>query len=165
MSSVEIKPGPEINAAPPPPVPSFLLPKSTLDQSLWKSLSQNLNDFFFPKKQPPLVLTSKPIPVKDIWGFYDNKKSGAFGSSVMHILLLAAIIGGTIWARNWVKKTPPPSNVTTLILDEVAIIEAIKNGGWRGRRWRRPRQVPGDKREVAKTGDGTDHATCHRGAK
>src|SRR5689334_17815403 len=72
---------------------NLLMSKSDLDQPLWKSLFQNLDDFFFPKKQPPLVLTSKPIPVRDIWGFYDYKKNGALGSTVVHVLALTVIIG------------------------------------------------------------------------
>ena len=47
---------------------NLLLSKSDLDQPLWKSLVQNLDDFFFPKKLPPLVLTSKAIPVKGYLG-------------------------------------------------------------------------------------------------
>src|SRR5208283_4893561 len=82
---------------------NLLLPSSTFEQSLWKSLGQNLNDFFFPKKLPPLVLTSQPIPVKDIWGFYNYKKNGALGSTVLHILIVALIIVGTIIARRLVK--------------------------------------------------------------
>ena len=66
---------------------------------MWKSLFQNLDDFFFPKKLPPLVLTSKPVPVKDIWGFYDYKKNGVLGSTVVHMLAIAAIIGITMLGR------------------------------------------------------------------
>jgi protein TonB len=93
---------------------NLLLPKDTFEEPLWKSLFQNLDDFFFPKKQPPLVLQSKPIPVKDIWGFYSYKKNGALGSSLLHIIVLALIIGGTIWLG---KKTveAPKQEVTTLI--------------------------------------------------
>src|SRR6266436_3003274 len=90
MSTVDIKPRvePELN---------LLLPKATLEQPLWKSLFQNLDEFFFAKKLPPLVLTSKPVPVKDIWGFYDHKKSGAALSTLAHIIVLSAILGGTIY--------------------------------------------------------------------
>jgi TonB family protein len=88
----------------PEPQLNLLLPKETLEQPLWKSLSQGLDDFFFPKKQAPLVLTSKPIPVKDIWGFYDYKKNGALYSSLVHVVALAALIGGTIWAGRVVTK-------------------------------------------------------------
>lgn len=83
---------------------NLLLAKSVLEQPLWKSLFQNLDEFFFPKKQPPLVLTSKPVPVKDIWGFYDYRKNGALGSTVVHVLALAAIIGVTLLGRRVVQQ-------------------------------------------------------------
>jgi TonB family protein len=91
------------------------MPKGSVDQPLWRSLLQNLGDFFFPKKLPPLVLTSKPVPVRDIWGFYDYKKNGALGSTVMHILLLAAIIGGTILARKVVQQVTQQQPTVTLV--------------------------------------------------
>src|SRR6202045_649422 len=74
----------------------LLFAQDSFEEPLWKSLSRQLDDFFFPKKLPPLQLESKPIPVKDIWGFYDYKKNGALGSTVAHVLLLGTIIGGTI---------------------------------------------------------------------
>jgi TonB family protein len=98
--------GPELN---------LLLPTATFEESLWKSLFRNVDDFFFPKKLPPLVLESKPIPVKDIWGFYNYKKNGALGSTVVHVLLLAAIIGGTMLARRVVQHITHAPNITTLI--------------------------------------------------
>ncbi len=98
-------PGPELN---------LLMPQGS-EQSLIKSLFQNLDDFFFPKKLPPLQLQSKPIPVRDIWGFYDYKKNGVLGSTVLHIVVLAGIIGGTILARSLVKTITAPKEVVTLI--------------------------------------------------
>jgi protein TonB len=115
-----------------PPVQSepelnLLVPSSTFDESLWKSLFQNLSDFFFPKKQAPLVLTSKPIPVSDIWGFYDYKKNGAFGSTVVHILIVVLIIVGTIIARRMVKAIDAPTEVMTLIRpDDVPVLPPSK---------------------------------------
>ena len=47
----------------------LLMSKASFEEPLWKSLSSQLDDFFFPKKLPPLKLESKPEPVKDIWGF------------------------------------------------------------------------------------------------
>src|SRR6266849_2052061 len=94
---------------------NLLLSKSDLDQPLWKSLFQNLDDFFFPKKQPPLVLTSKPIPVRDIWGFYDYKKNGVLGSTVVHVLALAAIIGITLLGRRMVEQIVKPHDTITLV--------------------------------------------------
>jgi periplasmic protein TonB len=110
MATLEMKPDvgrePELN---------LLMPKSTLEQPLWKSLFQNLDDYFFPKKQPPLVLTSKPIPVKDIWGFYDYKRNGALGSTVVHILAIGAIIGLTILGRHVVQVIKKPAENVTLV--------------------------------------------------
>src|SRR5271167_1067835 len=96
MATVEVNPKPEVEKE---PELNLLVPGSTFEESLWKSLFQNLDDFFFPKKLPPLVLTSKPIPVQDIWGFYNYKKNGVLGSTAAHILLIAAIVGLTILGR------------------------------------------------------------------
>jgi TonB family protein len=111
MATLNMNPG-----ANPEPELHLLLPKDSVDQSLLKSLFQNLDDFFFPKKLPPLQLESKPIPVRDIWGFYNYKKNGVLGSTVLHVIALAVIIEGTILAREWFKTiTQPKTNVTTLI--------------------------------------------------
>jgi len=110
MSTLEIAPRAERE-----PELNLLLTKSSLEQPLWKSLFQNLDDFFFPKKQPPLVLTSKPIPVRDIWGFYDYKKNGALGSTVVHVLALGAIIAGTILGQRVVHEITKPQETVTLI--------------------------------------------------
>lgn len=96
----------------------LLLPKSTLEQPLWKSLFQNLDDYFFPKKQPPLVLTSKPVPVKDIWGFYDYKKNGALASTVVHVLVVGGIIGLTLLGRRVVQEIQKPKETVTLVAPE-----------------------------------------------
>ncbi len=127
MATLDLESQP-VNVSPTPaPVPSFLLPPNTVEQSLFRSLTQNLNDFFFPKKQPPLVLTSKPIPVKDIWGFYDNKKNGALGSTITHIILFALIVGATLWARRIVKGPTQPSVVTQIIApDDIPLLKPSK---------------------------------------
>jgi len=93
MAKLEFKPP---QTAGPEPELNLLMPQGS-EQSLWESLVQNFKDTFFPAKLPPLVLTSKPVPVKDIWGFYSYKKSGATLSTIAHIIVLAAIIGGTIY--------------------------------------------------------------------
>ena len=66
----------------------LLLTNQTLNEPLYKSLFRGLDEFFFPKKLPPLKLESKPEPVKDIWGFYNNKKNGALGSTGVHVLIV-----------------------------------------------------------------------------
>lgn len=98
---------------------NLLLTNTSFEQPLWKSLFQGLDEFFFPKKQPPLVLTSKPVPVKDIWGFYDYKRNGAFGSTVVHIIAVFAIIGGTLLGRRIVQEVKKPENVTLIAPDDI----------------------------------------------
>jgi len=59
------------------------------------SLYQNIHDLIKPEKLPPLVVTSQPVAVKEIWGLYkaDPKSwytSTAIVASVIGILLLAS---------------------------------------------------------------------------
>src|ERR1700678_2007537 len=105
---------------------NLLLSKDVLDESLWKSLVQNINDFFFPKKQAPLVLTSKPIPVKDIWGFYNYKKNGALGSTIVHIIAIALIIGGTLITFHHAAPAKPPEVVTLIAPDDIPALPPSK---------------------------------------
>lgn len=108
MGSVETNPGvqntePELN----------LLMKP--EEPLWKSLFGELDEFFFPKKLPPLKLDSKPIAVKSIWGDYNYRKNGALGSTVVHVIIAAIIIGGAIWVRRMVAQPTATMKVIPLV--------------------------------------------------
>jgi TonB family protein len=48
-----------------------------IEDPWYATFFKNLKEFFNPPKLPPLEVTSKPIPVKDIWGLYGRKK-GSF---------------------------------------------------------------------------------------
>src|SRR6202050_847533 len=93
----------------------LLLSSEAFQEPLWKSLFRQLDDFFFPKKLPPLKLESKPEPVKDIWGFYNYKKDGVLGSTGVHILIAAIIVGGTLWAHRVVTAAPAPKPTVMLV--------------------------------------------------
>src|SRR5580693_4498950 len=112
---------------------NLLLSKDVLDESLWKSLVQNLNDFFFPKKQAPLVLTSKPVPVRDIWGFYNYKKNGALGSTVVHVLAVVIIILVTYLGKRIIVDKPKET-VVLIAPDDLPVLPASKtlSGGGGG---------------------------------
>jgi periplasmic protein TonB len=111
MASTEVNPSPTKD-----PELHLLLAPDTFEP-LWKSLFRELDEFFFPKKLPPLKLESKPAPVKDIWGFYNYKKNGALGSTAAHVVVLGMIIGGTIYARQLVAKVVPKTATTTALID------------------------------------------------
>ncbi len=123
MISVEANPEAPVKTD---PELHLLVQDSAFEQPLWKSLFQNLDEFFFPKKLPPLVLTSKPIPVQDIWGFYNYKKNGVLGSTVAHIILLAIIVGLTILGRQVVKQIQAPKPTVELIAPDIATLKPSK---------------------------------------
>src|ERR1700688_963483 len=112
MGSEQINP-----IGPPEPELHLLLLAPSTFEPLWKSLFRGLDEFFFPKKLPPLKLESKPIPVKDIWGFYNYKKNGALGSTVAHVVVIGLIIGGTILGRHLVTKVEAKPQSKTQLID------------------------------------------------
>jgi len=115
MASSEVNPNVNPNTGNEPELHLLLAPDTF--EPLWKSLFRGLDEFFFPKKLPPLKLESKPIPVRDIWGFYNYKKNGALGSTVAHVVVIALIIGGTILGRRMVTKVEAKSQVETKLID------------------------------------------------
>ena len=136
MATLEFKP-PQ-NAAEPEPELNLLMPQGS-EQGLWDSLRRNFKETFFPQKLPPLVLTSKPVPVKDIWGFYGNyRRRSATLSMITHIVVLAGLIAGTIYlGRRVIEK--PKETVTLLAppMDEPIIKPAktqVGGGGGGGDR-------------------------------
>src|SRR5580704_4546037 len=109
MALTEVNPNVAPKAETEPELHLLLAPDTF--EPLWKSLFSGLDEFFFPKKLPPLKLESKPIPVKDIWGFYNYKKNGALSSTAVHVIVIALIIGGTILGRRVVTKVEAKASV------------------------------------------------------
>src|SRR5205823_15004255 len=61
----------------------------------FRSLFQNLKETVVPPKLPPLMLTSQPVAVKDIWGLYGHKKESGLMSLLVHgvvVLLLFTVL-------------------------------------------------------------------------
>jgi TonB family protein len=115
MALTEVNPNLNSNPGAEPELHLLLAPDTF--EPLWKSLFRGLDEYFFPKKLPPLKLQSKPIPVKDIWGFYNYKKNGALGSTVAHVIVIALIISGTILGRRLVTKVEAKPQVETKLID------------------------------------------------
>ncbi len=106
-----------------------LLPRTTVDESLWISLKENVRAVFFPEKLPPLRLTSRPVPVRDLWGEYDYKKQSASVSLMVHILFVAGLIGLSIMGARAVKNMEKPQETVQLIApDDMPQLPMTKKG-------------------------------------
>jgi len=94
---------------------NLLLSSNVFQEPLWKSLFRELDEFFFPKKLPPLKLESKPEPVKDIWGFYNYRKDAAAGTTAVHILIIGLIVGLTLLGHRMIAPAKAETKVITLV--------------------------------------------------
>ena len=56
------------------------------------SLYQNVRDLIRPEKLPPLVLTSKPVAVKSIWGLYAGDPKSRYISVGVHVAAFALMM-------------------------------------------------------------------------
>ena len=115
-----------INSSTPGPEPELhlLITDKGFEEPLYKSLFNGLDEFFFPKKLPPLKLESKPEPVKEIWGFYSNWKAGALGAGGYYALLALVMFLAVLIGRRVV--TAAPATVTTTVLVDPADIPPLK---------------------------------------
>jgi len=102
------------NTPGPEPELHLLLDRDSFQEPLWKSLFRELDDFFFPKKLPPLKLESKPEPVKEIWGFYSNWKMGALGATGTYVLIAAVIVASYLVGRKVVAEIAPKPTVALI---------------------------------------------------
>jgi TonB family protein len=94
-----------------------LLPQTNMDESLWRSLTSNVRAALFPEKLPPLELTSKPVKVREIWGEDSYKKESAGVSLVVHVAMVAGLIGLSIMGAKAIKQEKPPETVTLIAPD------------------------------------------------
>src|SRR6202167_266809 len=69
----------------------------------WKTLAGNIYDLLYPRKLPPLQLTSKPIPVIDRMAVKRSPASSAISITV-HVLIILAIIAAFLFGRAKYKK-------------------------------------------------------------
>lgn len=83
----------------------LLVAQPVPDQSIWKSLFSNLRETFFPAKQPPLVLTSRPVAVFDPMAVKRSPASSTV-SFIVHALILALIAWLAFEAHKRVVVTP-----------------------------------------------------------
>ena len=87
-----------------PPLPRFSDPKpgdieigpmliDSTTEPWFHSIVRYFKEASAEKKLPPLQVTSKPVSVKSIWGFYDFKRQGVGSSALAHVLFVALVFG------------------------------------------------------------------------
>jgi protein TonB len=93
--------------------PMFL--SEIIDEPAWKTIAANISALLYPKKLPPLVLTSTPIAVIDPMAEKRGRASSII-SAVVHVVMIAAIL----WAFMAVKKATikPIEQVTKIDLPQ-----------------------------------------------
>lgn len=65
---------------------------NSIEEPWYHSLVTQVRELLHPKKEPPLIVTSQPIPVKDIWGDYRYTRQAAASSVVSHVLGVTLLI-------------------------------------------------------------------------
>ncbi len=88
-----------------------------VEQSWISSLLSNVRDVLFPEKLPPLQLTSKPVKVRDIWGEYNNRKQATTTSLVVHMLMVALLIGASYAGKKTYDAVKKQESVTLVAPD------------------------------------------------
>jgi TonB family protein len=69
-----------------------LLLSSKIDEPFFRSLGRSIKEFINPPKLPPLELTSKPVAVKEIWGFYGGQgRRAGMTSFLVHVCVIALL--------------------------------------------------------------------------
>jgi len=66
-----------------------LLSPMDMEMPWYRSLVQSVKELIHPPKLPPLEITSKPVAVKEIWGFYGGQEKRA---GVTSLLIHASVI-------------------------------------------------------------------------
>lgn len=88
----------------------LLVARPVPEPSIFRSLAENLRDTLFPRKLPPLELTSRPIAVGDPMAVKRSPASSAV-SFIVHIAIIALIAWAALEARRHVVVTPTPKVV------------------------------------------------------
>jgi protein TonB len=64
-----------------------------VEESFPRRFLRDIKELVRPPKLPPLEVTSKPVPVKDIWGFYGGQeKRAGISSLLIHVTVIALLL-------------------------------------------------------------------------
>ena len=73
---------------------SRLLAPQDTELPWYKSLYQSVHDIIKPEKLPPLMITSRPVAVKSIWGLYDKDPKSRYISVAIHVAAFTLLMVG-----------------------------------------------------------------------
>jgi len=93
-------------------------PPDVISVPLWKSLARQVGEKLHPQKLPPLQMTSKPVAVREIWGEYNYKKRGAFGTTVVHLAMIGGLVAISIVGHKVVQEKP--QETVTLVAPDIS---------------------------------------------
>jgi len=121
-----------------------------MDEPWYRSLLQNIKDAINPPKLPPLEVTSKPVPVKDIWGLYGSQKKSFMMSTGFQVLaaVLLFTVASSKAVQEKVKEYVPLISPIDLAPPPVAPVKPKAMGGGGGGGDRSP--LPASKGKLPK---------------
>lgn len=71
-----------------------LLSPNSVDIPWYVSLYQNLREILHPQQLPPLQVTSRPVPVTEIWGLYAKNRKSRYAAIAIHAAVFALLMVG-----------------------------------------------------------------------
>lgn len=115
---------------------SLVMLQESNDQGLLARLAADIRDSLFPRRLPPLQLTSKPVKVRDPWGTYNYRRSASAVSAVVHVLVIGVLIATPLlsFERVTVAAKPViPEHVEMLLPADILMpVSAKKNDSLAG---------------------------------
>jgi protein TonB len=88
----ELKDAPKAPIEIPDPLDHLLTPAG-LDTPWYRTIVSTIKEAINPPKLPPLELTSKPVPVESMWGWYHgNETKAGLTSFLIHVGIVALIL-------------------------------------------------------------------------
>lgn len=99
----------------------LLVAQPVPEQSIWRSLYGNVRETFFPAKQPPLLLTSRPVAISDPMAVKRSPASNA-ASFIVHATLIAFIAWLALEAHKHVV-VAPAAKVTPLVIPFIPVTQ------------------------------------------
>lgn len=107
---------------------------SEVEEPWFWSLIRNIKETINPPKLPPLVVTSKPVAVKDIWGLYGRQKKSFMMSTSFQavVVLLAFTIFSTKAVQDKMKEAVTIFAPVDLAPPELAPQKQVMHGGGGG---------------------------------